>query len=146
MDLDFNSSPGFMIGRVAHLLRTAISQAVSEAGISLSPEETQVLLRLHNAKCEMRMTELADGMMRDATTLTRQVDGLVRKKILARTISPQDRRVIMVGVTAEGEKVVKQLLPILKSIRKRKMRSISAENEKILIETLQRIKDNLSAS
>lgn len=145
MDFDFDSSPGFTIGRVAHLLRNAVSQAVSDAGIDLSPEETQVLLRLASSNRELRMTELADSMLRDATTLTRQVNGLVRKKIVERTISPQDRRVILVGITSLGEKAVEDLMPVLNAIRKKKMRSISPENEKILVETLLKMKDNLSS-
>ena len=145
MDFDFESSPGFTIGRVAHLMRNAISLAVKEAGIELSPEETQVLLRLASSERELRMTELAESMMRDATTLTRQVDGLVRKKIVERMVSPNDRRVILVGITEDGTNAVNELLPILERVREKMMAGITSENVEILSSVLLQMKDNLAA-
>ncbi len=146
LDFDFDFSPAFTIGRVAHLMRNAISAAVKDAGIALSPEETQVLIRLSSSDHELRMTELAERMMRDATTLTRQVDGLVRKKIVQRTVSPNDRRVILVAITDEGKKAVKELLPVLDRVRKKAMQDIAPENAEILNKALLQMKDNLSAN
>ena len=77
MRFDSESSPGFAIGRVAYQIRSEMATVLKGAGWPFSPEETQTLITLLDAGEPLSMNELASLMIRDPTTVKRQLDRLV---------------------------------------------------------------------
>jgi DNA-binding MarR family transcriptional regulator len=49
------------------------------------------------------MQQIADKLGMDITTFSRQVQTLVRKKLVAKTPSPHDRRIHILSLTTEGK-------------------------------------------
>ena len=55
------------------------------------------------------MQQVADELGVDITTFSRQVKSLEGKGLVERRISPEDRRVSLLALTAEGARVLKQI-------------------------------------
>ena len=83
-------------------------------------------------------------MMRDATTLTRQLYRLVERGFVARTPAESDRRIMLIALASGGRKELKKVLPILDGVRKRALAEISKSEIETTIRTLKRMQDNLA--
>jgi DNA-binding MarR family transcriptional regulator len=59
---------------------------------------------------ELRMSELAEALSLDKSTVTRQVDAVVRLGLAERASDPQDARVRIVRLTPDGREKVLALL------------------------------------
>lgn len=55
------------------------------------------------------MQRVAEELGMDVTTFSRQVKGLEGKGFVARQVSPDDRRVSLLGLTGEGRRVLEQI-------------------------------------
>jgi DNA-binding MarR family transcriptional regulator len=55
------------------------------------------------------MQRVAEEMGMDVTTFSRQAKGLVGKGFIVRQVSPDDRRVNLLGLTDEGKRVLEQI-------------------------------------
>jgi DNA-binding MarR family transcriptional regulator len=55
------------------------------------------------------MQQVAEELGLDVTTFSRQAKSLAGKGLIVRQVSPDDRRVSLLGVTAEGMRVLEQI-------------------------------------
>ncbi len=143
MHFDSESSPGFAIGRVAYLIRTAMASVLKSAGWPFSPEETQTLITLSDAGQPLSMNELASLMIRDPTTVKRQLDRLVTQKFVRRTVSSEDARVVMISLTPQGERKLQKVLPLLDELRKTTLEGVSKSDIDTAQSVLQVMQENL---
>ncbi|MCB1342824.1 MAG: MarR family transcriptional regulator [Pseudooceanicola sp.] len=102
------------INRLSFQLRARAQEAL--APFDLSPEEWGLLLVLWSAG-PLPMNALAQRTVKDRTTVTRLVDRLVAKGVVARQAQDGDRRVVEIAVTPEGQarrdKVVAAMMPVV---------------------------------
>ncbi|TWT67579.1 MarR family winged helix-turn-helix transcriptional regulator [Allorhodopirellula solitaria] len=138
------SSPGFAIGRVAYLIRSAMAVVLKNAGWPFSPEETQTLITLLDNGQPLSMNELATQMVRDPTTVKRQLDRLVEQKLVRRSQSDEDARVVMVGLTRQGEEKLRAVTPLLDDLRSSTLTSISKSDLDATQKVLRTMQENLT--
>lgn len=144
MQFDSESSPGFAIGRVAYLIRSGMAAVLKSAGWPFSPEETQTLITLSDAGQPLSMNELASLMIRDPTTVKRQLDRLVEQKFVERTVSSEDARIVMVGLTRRGEQQLQSVLPLLDDLRKATLEGIKKSEIDAIQNVLRKMQKNLT--
>ena len=137
------STPGFAIARTSHLLWSAFRSTLREVGWDIPPEETQAMIALSDADGPLSMREFAELMMRDATTLKRQLDGLVERGFVRRVTSQQDGRVVMVSLTARGQDELNAVLPVIEELRRRVLAGISQSDIEATLRTLHAMLRNL---
>lgn len=78
----------------------------------LSNGEYAVLVSLSEAEGEhLRMCDLAERLHLSPSGLTRRLDGLVRRGMVAREPSEEDRRVILARLTAAGRSMLEGAAP-----------------------------------
>lgn len=145
MHFDSESSPGFAIGRVAYLIRSEMAAVLKTASWPFSPEETQTLITLSDADEPLSMNELASLMIRDPTTVKRQLDRLVQQKFVERSVSREDARIVMVGLTRRGEQKLQTVLPLLDELRKTTLEGSSKSELRATQSVLQKMQKNLLA-
>jgi DNA-binding MarR family transcriptional regulator len=75
-------------------------------GVSLS--QCHALLEIGNSP-EISVSELAKNMQLDKSTVSRTVDGLVKKTLIDRVIPEKNRRKAMLNLTDEGKEVCKTI-------------------------------------
>jgi DNA-binding MarR family transcriptional regulator len=93
------------IGRTAGTLRCAGSGRLVELGISMTHFHVLTLLRHHDAMPMGRLAEILDVSMSSATGI---IDRMEERGLVERMRVPDDRRVVLVRLTATGADLVDQ--------------------------------------
>lgn len=106
---------------------------ISCCGVTVSQCYTLDVLGEHG---EMSMVQLARKMFLDKSTMTRVVDGLVERELVARRFDDSDRRMIYVALTAAGRK-------LLAGIRTQQLHSLRQILERIPTNERQKLLDGL---
>ena len=136
---------GFVVGRSSHIMSQAFRATFSAAGHTITPEEWGLLNRLWERDGQ-RQAELADATIRDRTTVTRLLDGMVAKGLVRRETDPTDRRAVQGWLTDEGRALRNQLIPISEGLLHRATRGISKREIRVTIATLRKLQANLTAT
>jgi len=144
MHFDSESSPGFAIGRVAYLIRSGMAAVLKSASWQFSPEETQTLITLLDAREPLSMNELASRMIRDPTTVKRQLDRLVEHEFVERSVSSEDARIVRIELTRRGEQKLQAVLPLLDDLRKTALKGISKSELEATQNALRKMQKNLT--
>lgn len=144
MEFEPNSSPWFLVGRVAHLFRLKMAAQIKERGVKLSPEEISVLLVVAGSRKPQRIGALAEVLLRDATTVKRQLDSLLKQELVQRATDPTDRRGVIVSVSESGRELVSSIAVDLDSLRQAALDGVSKEDVEVLIAALAKMLGNLS--
>lgn len=105
-------------------MRMISQQAFTQAGVDITVEQWVVLYIIHEGHglSQVEITELA---FKDAPTVTRIIDNLVKKHWVFRQVSSEDRRKFEIYITKEGKEIVTKLLPTVMEIRSRGIEHIS---------------------
>lgn len=143
LPFDPTESAGFLVGRVAHSLKMRVQEFLDENEIPLSAEEASILTVLAHLKAPERMKPLAELLGRDATTVSRQIAGLEKRKLVKRSPCPDDGRATVVAITSPGTKLVERTLPLTIALRRQAMKGISAVDSAALARTLAQMLQNL---
>jgi DNA-binding MarR family transcriptional regulator len=142
MPLLHESAIGYVIGRSCHIMRKAFHTTFGEAGHDITPEEWGLLNRLHERDGQ-RQAELADATIRDRTTVTRLLDGMVEKGLVRRETDPEDRRAVQSWLTPKGRTMRRKLIPVAEDVLRRATNGISDKDLRITIATLRKLQANL---
>jgi DNA-binding MarR family transcriptional regulator len=145
MHTDPYSRPGFAIGRTNYLFRKRIIEELDKVDSMLSPEEAWILMVLDDAGGTAQTGALRGVMQRDASTLTRQLDAMCKKKLIRRERDAADGRVINVVLTAASRREPARVMPGFKALRESAVAGISQENLRIMTQSLPKIQDNLQS-
>jgi DNA-binding MarR family transcriptional regulator len=86
------------------------SQAQREAdGAGLTPTQGQALALLHGRRFgETRVLDIASALAVSAATASECVDALVKKGLVMKARSQQDRRAVILSLTEEGERLARR--------------------------------------
>lgn len=77
-------------------------------GVQVSMAQSHILFELLRAGTPS-MQQVAEELGMDVTTFSRQAKSLETKGLISRSVSPDDRRVILLGLTDEGLRVLGQI-------------------------------------
>jgi DNA-binding MarR family transcriptional regulator len=89
---------------VMHLLMRGFSARMRQGEGHIQPAQIGILARLENGACTV--SELAQHQVVRLPTMSRSIDVLVRRGWVERWTPPENRRVAMVGLAAEGRRVL----------------------------------------
>lgn len=142
MAFTLDTALGFVVGRTFHIQRRAFRATVNGAGIQITPEEWVLLNRLWTRDGQ-RQTDLAESTIKDRTTVTRLLDGMVKKGLVHRETDPEDRRVVLAWLTDEGRDLIQQLLPVLEKLLREATTGISERDLEVTRKTLTTFQTNL---
>jgi DNA-binding MarR family transcriptional regulator len=142
MPLLHESAIGYVIGRSCHIMRKAFNATFGKAGHDITPEEWGLLNRLHERDGQ-RQAELADATIRDRTTVTRLLDGMVQKGLVRRKADPDDRRAVQTWLTKKGRSMRRKLIPVAEELLHRATRDISDQELQTTVATLRKLQANL---
>lgn len=84
-----------------------LSQRLQPYGLTLPQFITLSALVIHKQPCTMR--DLTNGTFQDPPTMTGIVDRLVKTKLVQRTRSKTDRRVVLVQATQAGVELIRRI-------------------------------------
>ena len=96
----------WLLSQTAHLLNQRLCMALEAEGLTVGQ---WWVLRLLSDGAGHRMGEVADHAMLPAPTLTKAVDQLVAANLVDRRADRQDRRRVLISLTARGRRLQRQL-------------------------------------
>lgn len=133
---------GMHVNRTAFLMTEEIARRFYEHGLTLSAQDFGILFRL-SQQGAMTQVEIAALMMRDKTTITRRIDGLVKKELVERKPDPNDRRYYRIDLTAQGESALAILIPLVSDFQQELLRDIPDADKQATINTLNHMSEHL---
>lgn len=143
MTLDHESLPHHWVNRLGFLLRRALQDRFRAIGEDVTPEEWAVLLFLWQDD-DRTPGDLAARTVRDPTTMTRLLDGMVRKGMISRHADAEDRRRSRIRLTPRGRDLQAILVPEAKALIARSMRGVGATDMATTVKVLRAISRNMT--
>ncbi|RZS99823.1 MarR family winged helix-turn-helix transcriptional regulator [Aquimarina brevivitae] len=141
--IDLNDHALSWIGKIYYDFGFLVQKAFSENGLDLSKEEWSVLKRLDVTDGQPQ-NDLAFITHRDKTSMTRLVTSMENKDLVIRKADPKDQRTNRIYLTENGKEIIQKVQPIMYDLIPAVQDSLTEEEVKDLITTLQKIKSRIT--
>jgi len=135
-------SLGFVLGDVSRLMRRRFDARAREIGLTRAQWRVMGQLRRREG---INQAALAEILEIEPMTLGRHIDRLVEKNFVERRPDPKDRRAWRLFLKPEAQPVLDKLRTISTVNRREVLQGIPLEEAEALIDTLLKIKGNLTA-
>jgi len=140
MDLENTLAP--WLGKTMKMIDNHIQDIFDAENIDLTKTQW-VILKMLKTRDGVPQQELAFIAGRDKTSLTRLINTMERKNLVARIPSKKDKRINLVYLTKYGNYMFKKTLPIMKKFASGLQENISEEEIKIAISVIKKVQQNL---
>lgn len=133
--------PGFLpaeVFRLARDLRNAMDRELVDYGLTTQQATVMVLARVHG---DSGIGHLAGPLGTDTAGLTRLIDRLEAKGLVARRTSPHDRRAVVVELTPAGEALVPHLIRTFRGVHDRLLEAIPESHLEQFRESVRRLRE-----
>ena len=96
---------GFLLERTTRIAKLSFTKAFKKLGVDITPEQWIVLDKLDVNK-EMSQKEIGNESFKNAPTISRIIDNLVKKGYVSRVSEASDRRKTSISLTKSGKELV----------------------------------------
>lgn len=106
---DLDPSPLELVGRVivlAQHLERSVEAALERHGLSLGQFDILATLRRHGKKGGLTPTQLLESVVLSSGGMTARLDALADGGFIARKPNPDDRRMVVIELTAKGRRLI----------------------------------------
>ncbi len=141
-EFQLDQAIGMHVNRTAFLMTDEIARRFNDRGHAVTAQDFGILYRI-SKQGPMTQVEIAALMMRDKTTITRRIDGLVKKGLVERSLDLDDRRYYRIGLTAVGEAALTILIPLVSDFQQELLRAIPDADKQATINTLKHMSEQL---
>ena len=141
--MNFEKIPLYWVNRLSALSRRELAGRFRAAGHDISAEEWAILLLLWREDGQSPGA-MSQRTVRDPTTMTRLIDGMVRKGLVTRQADRQDRRRSLIHLSPRGQALERDLVDLARPMIERATEGISAVDLGVAVDVLARMVANLS--
>lgn len=134
----------YRIYRTNRLLLTRLARVLAETGHGLSVEKWLLLAAIQQVG-SARQVDLTEPALGDAPNVSRLVEALVRAGLVTRAPDPNDRRARILRLTADGERVTREMMVVAIAERRRVFAGLSTVELEALTGALDHIDQNVTA-
>ncbi|MBO3697898.1 MarR family winged helix-turn-helix transcriptional regulator [Roseivirga sp. E12] len=134
-----SNSFGFKLNYTTRNMRRYSNEKLKAAGLDITVDHWGILKILSEQDNGLSSSALSDIMLKDKPTITRMIDVVVKKGLVQRTPSTEDRRVITLALTPLGKDRVSQALPVVQEIRSFMSQKLTDKDLQDLSRILQKI-------
>jgi DNA-binding MarR family transcriptional regulator len=132
----------FITGKASTAIARRLQKKFNAAGLNLTIEQWSVLYHLWKQD-GISQQELCNATFRDKPSITRLVDNLEKLQLVKRVPSESDRRMNMVFLTRQAQKLQDQSMLLAEETLNEALEGVSADRIEICKEVLQIVYDNL---
>jgi len=132
----------FVTGKASTAIARRLQKKFNNAGLNLTIEQWSVLYHLWK-KEGISQQELCNATFRDKPSITRLVDNLERLDLVKRVPSENDRRINLIYLTKQAEKLQEQSMGLAEETLNEALETVPAEKVDVCKEVLQIVYDNL---
>jgi len=130
----------YLLNRAGARIAAAFSEEVRPLGATL--QTWRVLAALHE-RDGRRMGDLSETTSIEVSTLTRVVDNMESKGLVARRRDGADARAVTLHATPAGRRMTRMILPMAERYEKVALLGFSDAEAKVLKTALRRLFDNM---
>ncbi len=133
-------SSGFQLGYTYRRAMNLLANNLKP--FAITPEQWTVLnqIAIHTG---LNQKEVATRVGKDQPTTTRILDLLVKKGLIRREISQQDRRAFLLHVTEKGKKLIESTIPIEQECERLMTEGIDPEQMKLFWAIISQMNENI---
>jgi DNA-binding MarR family transcriptional regulator len=132
----------FITGKASTAIARNLQKKFNGAGLNLTIEQWSVLYHLWKQD-GISQQELCNSTFRDKPSITRLVDNLEKLQLVRRVASENDRRMNMIFLTRQGQKLQEQTMELAEQTLNEALEGVSTEQVNLCKEVLQQVYDNL---
>ena len=130
----------YLLNRAGARIAAAFSEEVRPLGATLQMWRVLAALREHDGR---RMGDLSQTTSIEVSTLTRLVDSMEEKGLVARRRDIGDARAVMLNVTPAGRRLTQRILPIAERYERVALAGFNAAEAQALKVALRRLYANM---
>ncbi|UXY10377.1 MarR family transcriptional regulator [Kosakonia sp. ML.JS2a] len=132
---------GMRMAMVVRQWRATIDRALTDTGMTQS--SWTVLMQLHQLGDNVSVSELAEVQGIELPPLMRTLTQLEKQGLIARTTSPYDKRIRLLALTADGQRLLERISQVIDACQARASDNIPAADLAVFSATLNQIACNL---
>ncbi|MDB5229041.1 MAG: MarR family transcriptional regulator [Bacteroidota bacterium] len=133
---------GFIIEKTGKKIKLELQRRFNENGFDITVDQWVVLLELHKHGVQNQV-ELCERCFKDAPTITRIIELLVKKELIERAACKDDRRKFNISLNKKGKLLIQKLLPIVVEFRKQGWNNLTEKDIQHLVRITNKITGNL---
>src|SRR5258705_4500155 len=116
----------FITGKASIAIARRLQKKFNEAGLNLTIEQWSVLYHLWKEDGKSQQ-ELCNATFRDKPSITRLVDNLERLQLVKRVSSDSDRRMNLIFLTKQGQKLEEQTMALAEETLNEALKGVPTE-------------------
>jgi len=132
---------GFPMDKAIKMVRLKYNNAFKELGFDLTTEQWVLIEKLYHQNSQSQ-SDLAEGSYKNAPTVSRIIDLLVKKKLVERQRFENDRRRYKIFLTTKGQEVVETCYPKILELRNSGWSGLSDSDFENFIRMINQITEN----
>jgi DNA-binding MarR family transcriptional regulator len=140
-----NFNYGFILESTAKKIKLELQRKFNETGVDITVDQWVILLELHQ-QGTMNQVALCESCSKDAPTITRIVELLVKKDLITRESCSEDRRKFNISLSKKGKILVLKLLPVVIEFRKQGWNNLNEKDIQHIERITKKIKENLKTA
>lgn len=131
----------FQIGETSRLVHKRVTAIFSERGFDVTVEQFSVLALLWY-KEGVKQQDIADGLKRNKTTITRIVENMINRNLIVKVPDQLDKRNKLIYLTQKGKALQKEMVKSSGLVYYQTLNNISSKDiEKCLVILKQMMKN-----
>ncbi len=135
----------FKIDTTIKKIRQQIQKKFDDLRVDLTVDQWVLLDHIFRYEAKgVSQNELAEMTVKDAPTVTRIIDLLVKKGLSERTMAENDRRKFNITLTDAGRNKFEEAYPIVAEVRGKGWGDLNDEDYKTLVRILDSIYENIT--
>lgn len=139
--MDENLTLGLMIEKTTRIIKLKFHHLFKSHNLNLTPEQWAIMDILHN-RGTLSQKEIVDISFKDAPSVSRLLEGLIKKDYISKVSGEEDRRVTSVSLTLNGKSIVEKLRPEVIKLRRQGIDNVSSESLDDFVHVLKQIFNN----
>src|ERR1041385_9259954 len=132
----------FITGKASTAIARRLQKKFNATGMNLTIEQWSVLYHLWKQD-GISQQELCNATFRDKPSITRLVDNLEKLNLVKRVASDNDRRINLIYLTKQGQKLEEQTMTMAEETLNEALRGVPGEQIDVCKQVLQIVYDNL---
>lgn len=141
MSTHIDKKIGFLLERTTRIAKLSFTKAFKKLDVDITPEQWIVLDKL-DIKKEMSQKEIGNESFKNAPTISRIIDNLVRKGYVSRVSEENDRRKTAISLTPNGHCLVDQCRNEIDALRDLSWNNLSDQDYKEFNRIIDQIFEN----
>jgi MarR family transcriptional regulator, 2-MHQ and catechol-resistance regulon repressor len=140
MERKCNNLPFLLLMQISKAIHERIKEEMASNKLSIT--EFSVLEVLYQ-KGKQTIQQIGNHILVSSSSMTYIIDKLEQKGLLGRTACPDDRRVIHVTLTNDGEELMNMIMPKYHEVVFHMFDSLDSAEAKSFVKLLKKVKNNV---